>query len=283
MGVFAFGISFGSMLGLVFGGWIAHVASWRTALIGMAAPGMLLAVAAAWIIDEPDRPQGPTERISVLEAFRYFWSQRWFVQLFCAVAMLNMGAYALISFAPAFLMRTFGINSQAAGWLLGLLHGTAGVSGALIGGWLGDRVSQDKRWRLWLTCTALAIAAPFTVAAFMAPSSGLSVILMAATKFTYLLYMAPTFALIHSMVPAHMRATASATIYFGMGMIGLSLGPLAVGTLSDHLAPIVGTRSLRYAMLFIVVTQVWAAIHFFLAARALSPVTEVAKPAPLLG
>jgi len=270
MGLFAFGISFGSMLGLGLGGWIAHVASWRLAFTVIAAPGLILALSAVWVIREPRERAAVATQTSLLEAARYFLSQRWFVQVFCAVAMLNMGAYALISFAPPFLMRTFGMNSQSAGWSLGLLHGIAGVSGALAGGWLGDRVvAKDRRWRLWLACVALLIAAPCTVAAFLAPSSGLSLVCMAAPKFTYLLYMAPTFALIHSMVPSHMRAQSSAAIYFGMGMIGLSLGPLVVGALSDYFEPLMGTQSLRYAMLFIVVTQVWSAIHFWFAARAL--------------
>ena len=72
------------------------------------------------------------------------------------------------------------------------------------------------------------------VAACFAPTSLISVLFMMAPKFANLLYVAPTFALVQSQVPVEMRATSSAVIYFGMGLIGLSLGPLFVGMLSDR-------------------------------------------------
>jgi hypothetical protein len=67
-----------------------------------------------------------------------------------------------------------------------------------------------------------------------------------------------------------MRATASAILLFILNLIGLGLGPQAVGVLSDLLAPTYGIQSLRYALLFVVVTgSVWSSLHYFLAARTL--------------
>jgi len=53
-------------------------------------------------------------------------------------------------------------------------------------------------------------------------------------------------------------------------LIGLGLGPQAVGILSDLLAPTYGTHSIRYALFCVVVIgSVWSAMHYFLAARTL--------------
>jgi len=56
---------------------------------------------------------------------------------------------------------------------------------------------------------------------------------------------------------------------FFNSFVGLSLGPLIAGKLSDVLHPAFGNLSLRYALCFVIVTQLWAAVHFALAARHL--------------
>ena len=58
-----------------------------------------------------------------------------------------------------------------------------------------------------------------------------------------------------------------AIIYLFANMIGLGLGPLAAGMLSDGFAPIWGTESLRYALLALCPGYLWAAFHLWLASR----------------
>jgi len=63
---------------------------------------------------------------------------------------------------------------------------------------------------------------------------------------------------------------ASALLAFIANIIGLGIGPLIIGALSDFLSPNFGTESLRYAMLLVIpIVQFWALSHFFLAARSL--------------
>jgi hypothetical protein len=55
-----------------------------------------------------------------------------------------------------------------------------------------------------------------------------------------------------------------------INLIGLGLGPLVVGMLSDGLAPYFGDDSLRYSlMLMVVVIIPWAALHYFMAGRSI--------------
>ena len=44
---------------------------------------------------------------------------------------------------------------------------------------------------------------------------------------------------------------ASAILFFILNLIGLGMGPSAVGFLSDYLEPTYGVESLRYAMVFL--------------------------------
>ena len=63
------------------------------------------------------------------------------------------------------------------------------------------------------------------------------------------MYLGPTFALTQSIARPHMRALASAVLLFIINLVGLGLGPSALGALSDALAPRFGGESLRYAMI----------------------------------
>src|SRR6185312_10954928 len=47
----------------------------------------------------------------------------------------------------------------------------------------------------------------------------------------------PLFATIQSLVPERARATAIAVVYFVANLVGLGLGPLLIGALSDCLRP----------------------------------------------
>lgn len=283
MAIFSLGVPFGTMIGLVLGGWLGEVMSWRFAFVIVAAPGLALATACAVVLRPPPAAKSadtPTpeaaERATEAEDYSIFATVRFMVRsralrhIFAAVTIFNTGAYATIAFTPPFYSRAFGMTSAQVGLSLGLVHGIAGTIGALTGGWLGDRLgAQDIRWRLWVPAIGLLIAIPFTATSWLASSFAVSIACFAAPKFANLLYLAPTFATVHAIVPARIRATASAVMYFGMGLFGMSLGPLFVGMASDALKPHFGDASLRYALLLVIVTQAWAALHFYLAARNL--------------
>jgi MFS transporter, Spinster family, sphingosine-1-phosphate transporter len=82
------------------------------------------------------------------------------------------------------------------------------------------------------------------------------------------------------LVPEHMRAMAIALVYLFVNLIGLGLGPVAVGALSDVLRTTFGADSLRYALLLMTPGFLWGAWHLRCASRY---VEEDIKRAPRLG
>ena len=74
-----------------------------------------------------------------------------------------------------------------------------------------------------------------------------------------------------------MRALATAIFLFVINLVGMGLGPLVVGIMSDLLEPRFGHESLRYALLIISLGTVWAPIHYFIAARSLPGDLDTAK------
>jgi hypothetical protein len=58
-------------------------------------------------------------------------------------------------------------------------------------------------------------------------------------------------------------------LLFAKALVGMGLGPLLVGVLSDLPASGAGVHSLRYGLLLAPLFNAWACAHFFLAARHL--------------
>src|SRR5690606_21609112 len=77
----------------------------------------------------------------------------------------------------------------------------------------------------------------------------------------------PILATIQTLVPAHMRAMSLALLYFIGNLVGMGLGPLAAGALSDALRPWAGEESLRYALFIFCPGHLWAAWHLWRASQ----------------
>jgi hypothetical protein len=85
------------------------------------------------------------------------------------------------------------------------------------------------------------------------------------------MWLGPSIAVTHSLVGLRQRAVASAALFFIINLVGLGLGPLTVGSLSDLMRPEFGDADgLRYAIIGTALTaNVWAILHYLLAARTL--------------
>ena len=144
------------------------------------------------------------------------------------------------------------------------------ATGTFLGGYLGDRFGvTDKRWYLWVPLLGLmASIVPY----FYVLLSDHTVSVLGTLVFVNIattLYLGPSIAMSHALVPPAMRAVASAVLFFVLNMIGLGLGPLLTGVLSDLLRESYGDQSLRYAMVTTAMVGFVAMLMFYLAARRL--------------
>lgn len=80
----------------------------------------------------------------------------------------------------------------------------------------------------------------------------------------------PLFALLQAVVDPARRATAAASFAMVAALIGLGLGPLVIGALSDHFSATQGPDSLRIAMLITGAIAVpWCLAHLIYVRRIL--------------
>ena len=80
----------------------------------------------------------------------------------------------------------------------------------------------------------------------------------------------PTIAMVQTLSPVQMRAVSSAIKMLFLNLIGMGLGPLLVGLLSDWLEPHYGEDSLSVALAYFTLVGLWGSLHFWLCGRALA-------------
>jgi len=273
MAIFAAGPHLGMLIGFAIGGVLGQLLGWRQAFVAAGCLSLAVTLLARVSLREPERvAQVPraAQAVSVKEAVRVLWRHSSTRHVFVGGTLANMATAALTGWLPSFLMRSHGFSTSTTGVLLAFVLGVLGGAGVVLGGWLADRMGkQDASWRMKMPATGVLICA--VCWAFVFADLGATVTVAALVLGGALLtfHIGPTFALVQSVAPTHMRALAAALLLFVSSFVGFGLGPLVVGRLSDALSDNHGIDSLRIAMLLVPVLFAWAALHYYAAARAL--------------
>ena len=272
-GVYGMGVNLGILAGLLTGGWVNEYFGWRVAFLAAGIPGVLLALVLRATLREPLRrgsQASPADRPPpVVDVLRLLWARRTFRHMVCGTSLLSFAAYGMFNWLPPFLVRSHGLSSGAIGTWLALILGVGGAAATLAGGYLSDRLGRrDARWYSWVTSIAFAISVPSMIGAFLLSDSTLVLLCLIVPGSVAQICVPPLMAVTHNLVDNRMRALSSAIVLFILNALGLGLGPLFVGMLSDALLPAAGTDSLRQALLILVpLATLWGAGHFLFAAR----------------
>lgn len=275
LAVYSFGIPIGSALGIFFGGLIASLIDWRTAFFTVGAAGVLLAPAFKLLVREPVRGRfdagGANRRpASFAEVFRVLVTKRSFWGLSLGASASSMMGYGLFFWLPSFFVRSHGLTLLQASLYYAAILLIGGIAGIWLGGWAADKFGAGRR-RAYALIPAVAFlfTLPFYVAAVTTSSLVLAFCLFLVPTALGLVWLGPILSAIQHVVPSGMRATASAVFLFVNNLIGIGLGSVALGALSDALSGRYGADSLRYAILAGTVFYLVAAGMFLLSARRL--------------
>lgn len=288
LSIFSMGVYIGYLFAYGFGGWVAESLGWRTTFIAVGLPGVLVAVIVALTIKEP--PRGLAERReagldtaetestdqsrpSFRETLRLLWSRKSFRHIALAASLQSLAGYGVGNFVPSFIIRAHDMTIGDVGWRLALVMGIGGVIGVVSSGWIADRLSRrGEQWYVLTPAIALIITLPLTYLAFSALSPGRMFISYVPYVVLGAMWLGPSLAVTHSLVGLRQRAVASAALFFILNLIGLGLGPLIVGSLSDLLRPAFGDAGgLRYAIIgTALVAKIWAIAHFLLASKTIA-------------
>jgi MFS family permease len=294
LGIYAFAIPIGSALGMLIGGVLTNLIGWRLTFIVVGILGLAIAPLFKLTVKEPKRGRYDSTTsdvtavpfssvIQILKTKKSFW----FLSLGGASA--SMMTYGLLFWFPSFLVRSF--NAELVtffSWLpsfmlptdpspvlfVSYFYGLILLVGGIAGIWLGAVVS-DKLGETDKTIYGRAPAYSFiaTIPFFLIGILSNSLIIV---FFSFMIIQALSFVMMGPLVSSlqhivspNMRATTSAIALFINNLVGIGLGNLLIGILSDFLSAQFAEEALRYSIASGVIFYLVAAILFLFAARYL--------------
>lgn len=272
VGVFQAGGLIGLSFGLALAGWMAEVYGWRMALMAAGLAGLPLALLMLFTMPEPPRTGQATpaeSRETARQTVTALARRPALVHLIAGISVAAFATYGMSQWISAFYVRSHGLGLAQVGLYGGLAGGGGGILGAVLGGLAMTRLlPRDGRWELWLPAVTSVACAPLFAAAFLVPGVVGAFALQFAATLVASAGGAVSLSAIQSYAEPHRRATAVAIMLMTSSLIGLGIGPAAVGLISDMLAASSGQNSLRHALALTTAMLPLAGVHFWLAARA---------------
>ena len=276
LSIYALGIPIGSIIGLLTGGWVAEFYGWRVAFFVVGAPGFLLAIVFRMTIREPLRGMHDAQTVQNQQqpplgaTLKTLMQNKTLFHIAMGGALTAFAGYGLGQWLPAYFIRVHGLGIAETATYFGLVIGVASAVGTFMGGSIADRFARkDPRIYVWLPAAGVLLAFPFYVVAMLSNNPYVAIAILVIPGFLTSLWMGPVFGTVQNIAPMRARALASALLLFALNIVGLGLGPLMVGVMSDLLSGAYPEDSLRYAIIIATTAFVWSAVHFFLAGRAI--------------
>ncbi|MEO7864405.1 MAG: MFS transporter [Sphingomicrobium sp.] len=248
MAIFSLGVPIGLSLGTLIGALIAHAINWRAAFYVMGVAGVLLAPILLIFVRDPPRARTPVAAVPIGQVFGILAKKPVFWLMAFAAGSSSLCGYGLATWTPSVLERSFHMGLVERGEFLASVVLLGGCTGVFAGGWFADRLgAMDRGWYAKLPTIAWLITAPMFVAGLMSPSPWMAWPLLLIPNALNILWLGPVTTAVQHLVPQPMRATASATFLLINNLIGLGVGPLLIGRLSEAFKSTYGVDALRNA------------------------------------
>jgi len=284
LSIYSTGIYFGILIGYLGGGWIDQHYGWRMAFFMLGIPGVLYALLLLFTVKEPPKGLSDKEHNTVestdsfIQVFKNLFGIKTFSLMAIGSGLFAFGNYGIGNFFAPFLARVHEMEIASIGLWLGITVGFGGIIGTFSGGWLADRLSHKNiKWYFWVPLIASLINIPLSLGLFFLNDTTIVLILYFFVALLTAMFLGPCIAVSHNLVNAKMRAQASAILFLILNLIGLGLGPLAIGFVSDLLTPTYGVESLRWAFCITFITNATGIILFYMAAKNYQRDLEIKK------
>ena len=277
LAVYAMAVPIGTSLGNATAGWANLWFGWRKTFLIFGLPGVILASLIWLTVKEPPRgySDGPAARPRpaappFLEVFKFLLRRNSFMHMSVAAALHSMVWYSGTTWNTSFFVWAHGLNTGQAGSYLAIFS-LIGAIGSFAGGYLSDKIStrkNDQRWYMWVPGIACIVMVPFQFTAYL--SRDLAILVPVTFSMMFLLasmFFGPSFAVAQSVATVRMRSVSASVLLFIQTIIGMTIGPAIVGWVLDLLEPSGEGPGIAYPMAAIGVVNLWAALHYFLAAR----------------
>jgi len=276
--IYSLGVPLGTVVGFMVGGWVAQYYGWRSAFLVLGLPGLAVALLLRLTVREPVRgladgvDASATNRPPFWDVIRSLTRSRQFRHLALATGLLGFQGYAGGAWIPTLLFRKHGMSLGEIGTAFAILSLIAGITGSVLGGWLGAKLAGgDRRWLAWIPAAAMLVATPFWLVGLYAGNKYLALFGFFVPTIAENVYFGPVNSLLQELAGVRARAVASASFLLCTNLIGLGGGPLITGWLSDLLGGSLVDNALRTALLVAPASCLWSAFHYWRAGASITP------------
>lgn len=275
LSIYSIGIYIGILIGFAAGGFLAEAFSWRLAFFVVGVPGVALGLLVLLTVREPIRGWSEGQQHStdpappIIDVARLLWTRVSFRHIALAASLQAFIIYGVGNWLPSFFLRTHELDLGTIGAWMALTTGFGGGLGSFCGGWLADKFgAKDVRWYLWVPAILTAFLVPVQLVILLTGQVYFALIMTVPFHFLSAAYLGAVLAVSHNLVSGRMRALTSAVLFFVLNLIGLGLGPVIVGFLSDMFTTNGLETPLGTAMVICgTIAAMWSVIHYVLAAK----------------
>lgn len=230
---------FGSFLGMALGGVMAEHFGWRWAFAGMAVFGLILAFLYPVIVKETKigktcrQLRAEQKHDKSTNPLRSIYSSRSVIATYIGSGLQLFVGGTVIVWFPSYLNRYYGMSTDKAGLIAAIIVLSSAV-GTILCGMLCDRLGRDRPVRkVTLAIAFCLIGCVLLSIAFAMPAGNAQLIMICLGMFIALGTNGPSSAMVANLTHNSVHSTAFATLTLANNFLGLALGPLVVGKVSD--------------------------------------------------
>ena len=294
-GIYYLGVPLGAGGSFIVAGVLGPMIGWRNCFFVLGAVGLILALGLLFLKD-PKRGAMEEQGTSVEEAPQAgLMTGNWrrvvsevvtTVKSTPALAWTMVGAVFLQlplgagQFAIVWLERERGFDVGEISATYGLIYIIFGTAGTFLGGMLSDWYqSRYKGGRVRFLAYLMLCMTPLLISfRFVSPSSSLFYIGMAAGMFSVSSFYGPAFSTVQDLTPVRLRGVMTGLLLVACNLLGLGIGALMTGVLSDVFSANGVFEPLTKALLTADIISAAAPFSFIMASIYL----ERAKSKPLM-
>jgi MFS family permease len=270
LSIFYIAIPVGAALGYLLAGAMGPHYGWRSPFYVGAIPGLLIAAALYFFVNEPVRGASDLlQPTAVRASFRGLFRNPGFWCATLGLALLTFSMGGISVWLPTFYQRFGGFTLLGANQRIGAITVIDGLLGTICGGWLAQRWLRTNHRALYLVSALSAmLAVPGAMVVFFGPQRFMLPATLIAEFFLFL-GTGPLNAAIVNSVAARIRASAIAVNLFMIHALGDAPSPTIIGHVSD-------AHGLRLALGLTLITMLLSAVLLFTGARFAPRLSEAA-------
>jgi MFS transporter, Spinster family, sphingosine-1-phosphate transporter len=283
--IYGMGAPLSFVVGYFLAGWLNEFYGWRITFMVLGLPGLILAALARFTLREPRlnavTPAGAESSAAAMTSaadqpsFKHvcatLWANETFCNLLLCLSVIAFFNYGILQWQPSFFIRSYGMETGEIGTWLAVTYGIGGLAGTYLGGELASRhAASNEQLQLKAMAFTIAGAGIISVVVYLSSNQYWAFALTGLYALGLSTINGPLYATIQTLVPERMRAVSFALVFLSSNLIGMGLGPMATGAMSDAFRPWAGEESLRYALLMMTPGYLWAGWYVWRGSRTVT-------------